>query len=179
MKLVILDRDGVINHDSDDYIKSPDEFIPIEGSLNAIAQLNHAGFTVVVASNQSGLARGLFDMDTLNRMHDKLHNLLQHEGGHIDAIFFCPHHPDDNCDCRKPLPGMLHQIAERFSVDLRNVTFIGDSLGDIKAAQAAGANFMLVKTGKGKRVIKKGEGIDNIAIFDNLADATAQLISIT
>ena len=147
-KLIILDRDGVINEDSDDYIKSPEEFIPIEGSLGAIAQLNHAGYKVVIASNQSGLARGLFDLDTLNRMHDKLHTLLQHEGGHIDAIFFCPHHPDDDCHCRKPRPGMLQEISQRFRAEPSEITFIGDTIGDIQAAQAANVQFMLVKTGK-------------------------------
>lgn len=180
MKLVILDRDGVINEDSDDYIKSPEEFIPIEGSLSAIAQLNHAGYRVVVASNQSGIARGFFDLDTLNRMHDKLHTLLQHEGGHIDAIFFCPHHPEEGCDCRKPKPGMLQEISERFKTDFTDITFIGDSVGDIRAAKAVDVDFMLVKTGKGKRTMKKHKKdnlLDNIPVFDNLSSAVKQLVS--
>ena len=180
MKLVILDRDGVINHDSDDYIKSPEEFIPIDGSLNAIAQLNHAGYKVVVCSNQSGIGRGYFDLDTLNRMHDKLHTLLQHEGGHIDAILFCPHHPDDGCDCRKPKPGMIKEARTRFNIPSSDITFIGDTLSDLKAANAAEINFMLVKTGKGKRTLKKhkkDEILDGVPVFDDLSDAVHHLMS--
>ena len=177
MKLIILDRDGVINQDSDEFIKSPDEFIPIEGSLEAIAQLNHAGYTVVVATNQSGIARGLFDIETLNRMHEKLRRLLNGFGGRIDAIFFCPHEPDDGCDCRKPLPGMLTQIAERFSTGLKDVPAVGDSLRDLQSAKQAGAIPVLVRTGKGERTIKsleksepEIEAIGNVAIFDDLSD---------
>src|SRR5690606_15356620 len=130
MRLVILDRDGVINEDSDAYIKSPDEWIPIPGSLEAIARLNRAEYRVVVASNQSGLARGLFDADTLSRIHEKMHRALADVGGAVDAVFFCPHGPDDECDCRKPRPGLLQDIARRLNVSLRGVPAVGDSLRD-------------------------------------------------
>lgn len=169
MKLIILDRDGVINEDSDDYIKSPEEFIPIPGSLEAIARLNHADYTVMVATNQSGIARGLFDIDTLNRMHDKLRRLLNTCGGHIDGIVFCPHAPDVGCDCRKPQPGMLHEIALRLDVSLRGVPFIGDSLKDIQTAQSVSAYPILVKTGKGEETLATGCVSQDIPVFDNLA----------
>ena len=136
MKLIILDRDGVINEDSDDYIKSTDEFIPLPDSLEAIARLNHAGYTVMVATNQSGIARGLFSIDTLNAIHSKLRRELSTYGGRVDGIFFCPHGPDDHCDCRKPAPGLLYEIAERTGRSLEGVPAVGDSLRDIQAAQA-------------------------------------------
>ena len=151
--LVILDRDGVINQDSDDFIKSADEFVPILGSLEAIARLNKAGFRVVIATNQSGVARGLFDLQTLALIHDKLRRLLAAVDGHIDGIFFCPHGPKDGCDCRKPLPGLLEQIAEEFATNLENVPVIGDSLRDLQSAIAVGAKPILVRTGKGERTI--------------------------
>ena len=128
MKLVILDRDGTINEDSDDYIKSPAEWVPIPGSLEAIARLNHAGWHTVIASNQSGLARGLFDMATLNAIHARMNRELAAFGGRIDAIFFCPHMPDDGCRCRKPKPGLLELIGERYGVELTETYMVGDSL---------------------------------------------------
>jgi D-glycero-D-manno-heptose 1,7-bisphosphate phosphatase len=134
--LIILDRDGVINEDSDEYIKSPDEFIPIAGSLEAIAKLNRAGYTIVVATNQSGIARGYFDEPTLHAMHDKLRTLLAAEGGRIDRIYYCPHGPDNHCDCRKPKPGLLQQILKDYPVDPADAIAIGDSLRDLQAAQA-------------------------------------------
>ncbi len=149
LKLVILDRDGTINEDSDDFVKSPDEWLPLPGSLEAIARLNHAGWHVVVASNQSGLGRGLFDVSTLNAMHAKMHKLLAAVGGRVDAIFYCPHGPEDACRCRKPEPGLFEQIAERFGVDLRNVPAVGDSARDILAGVAVGCEPHLVLTGKG------------------------------
>jgi D-glycero-D-manno-heptose 1,7-bisphosphate phosphatase len=149
MKLVILDRDGVINFDSDRYIKSPAEWKPIPGSLQAIARLTQAGYRVVIASNQSGIDRGLFDMDTLNAIHDKMHNAVIAAGGRIDAIFYCPHSSDSDCDCRKPKPGMFERIAERFNTDLADAYAIGDSLRDLQAAVAAGAQPVLVLSGKG------------------------------
>jgi D-glycero-D-manno-heptose 1,7-bisphosphate phosphatase len=133
MKLVILDRDGVINHDSDQFIKSPDEWKPIPGSLEAIARLSQAGYRVVVATNQSGVGRGLFDMATLNAIHDKMHKAVMHAGGRIDAIFFCPHAADADCNCRKPRSGMIEAIAERYNVELGEVPAIGDSLRDLEA----------------------------------------------
>lgn len=152
MKLVILDRDGTINEDRDDYVKSPDEWIPIPGALEAIARLNHAGWHAVVASNQSGIGRGLFDMSTLNAMHLKLHQLLAKQGGRIDAVFFCPHTPTDGCDCRKPMPGLFRQIGERYGVDLTQVPVVGDVLRDLQAGSSAGCQPHLVRTGKAARM---------------------------
>jgi D-glycero-D-manno-heptose 1,7-bisphosphate phosphatase len=148
-KLVILDRDGTINQDSDDFIKSPEEWIPLPGALEAIARLNHAGWQVVVASNQSGLGRGLFDMATLNAMHAKMNKHLSAVGGRIDAVFFCPHGPEDKCPCRKPLPGLFEQIAERLGMDLKGTHVVGDSLRDLQAGVAVGCTPHLVHTGKG------------------------------
>ena len=150
MKLIILDRDGVINVDSDQFIKSPEEWKPIPGALEAIARLNQWGWRVVVASNQSGVGRGLFGMDTLNAINDKMVRSLAQVGGRLDAIFFCPHAADSTCDCRKPKPGLLLQIGERFNVDLAGVPVVGDSLRDLQAAVAAGAKPYLVLTGKGE-----------------------------
>jgi D-glycero-D-manno-heptose 1,7-bisphosphate phosphatase len=177
MKLIILDRDGVINEDSDAFIKSPDEFIPIPGSLQAITRLKQAGYTVVIATNQSGIARGLLDIDTLNQIHDKLHSLLNELGVFIDGIFFCPHGPDDGCQCRKPKPGLMHEIADRLAVDLNNVPAIGDSLRDIQAAQAVGARPILVKTGKGIRTLAQGEDLEDIPVFNDLAAAVDAILS--
>ena len=156
MKLIVLDRDGVINQDSDAFVKSPDEWIALPGSLAAIARLSQAGYTVVVASNQSGVARGLFDMATLNAIHAKLHRELAQTGGAVDAIFLCPHGPDDGCACRKPLPGMYHDIARRYDIDLAGVPAVGDSLRDLQAAAAAGCTPWLVLTGNGAKT-RQGE----------------------
>ncbi len=176
MKLIILDRDGVINQDSDNFIKSVDEFIPLPGSIEAIARLCQAGFHVAIATNQSGIARGYYGIDTLNAMHDKLRSELANHGGSIDMIAFCPHGPDDNCDCRKPLPGMYRAIAGRFDTSLKGVPVVGDSLRDLQAAQSVGASPMLVKTGKGERTLEKGEGLDGIPVYDDLADAVSALL---
>lgn len=148
MKLVILDRDGTINEDRDDYVKSPDEWTPVPGALEAIARLNHNGWHTVVASNQSGIGRGLFDMATLNAMHAKMHQMLAKHGGRIDAVFFCPHTPEDACDCRKPMPGLFRQIGERFGVDLADVPVVGDVQRDLEAGVAVGCEPHLVRTGK-------------------------------
>jgi D-glycero-D-manno-heptose 1,7-bisphosphate phosphatase len=152
VKLVILDRDGTINEDRDDYVKAPEEWVPLPGALEAIARLNHAGWHTVVASNQSGIGRGLFDMATLNAMHLKMHQLLAREGGRIDAVFFCPHTPEDGCDCRKPLPGLFQQIGQRYGVDLDDVPVVGDVLRDLQAGAAAGCRPHLVRTGKAARM---------------------------
>lgn len=149
MKLVIMDRDGTINADSPDFIKTPDEWMPLPGALDAIARLNHAGWHVAVATNQSGLGRGLFDVASLNAMHTKMHKLLALMGGKVDAIFYCPHTPDDNCNCRKPAPGLFEQIGERFGIDLKGVPVVGDSLRDVVAGAAAGCEPHLVCTGHG------------------------------
>jgi len=148
MKLIILDRDGTINEDRDDYVKTVDEWVPVPGALEAIARLNHAGWHTVVATNQSGLGRGLFDMTTLNAMHLKMNQMLARQGGRIDAVFFCPHAPTDGCDCRKPLPGLFEQIGERFGVDLADVICVGDTLRDIQAGAAVGCKTHLVRSGQ-------------------------------
>ena len=174
-KLIILDRDGVINHDSDQYIKSPDEWRPIPGSLDAIARLNRCGYRVVVATNQSGIGRGLFDMDTLNAIHDKMMRAVALAGGRIDAIFFCPHTNGDDCDCRKPKAGMLEEIAARFSMDLSGTPAVGDSLRDLQAASAVGAQPILVLTGKGGKT-KAAPGLPpGTLVFENLAAASTHL----
>jgi D-glycero-D-manno-heptose 1,7-bisphosphate phosphatase len=175
MKLVVLDRDGVINLDSDQYIKSPAEWTPIPGSLEAIARLTQAGFRVVVATNQSGLGRGLFDMATLNAMHDKMHKAVGQLGGRIDAVFFCPHAQDTGCACRKPKPGMLLEIAERFKLALTGVPVIGDSLRDLQAASAAGARPVLVLTGKGEKTLAAGGLPAGTEIHKDLAAAAVAL----
>lgn len=147
-KIIILDRDGTINHDSDDYVKTVDEWVPLPGAIEAMARLHHAGWHLVIASNQSGLGRGLFDVATLNQMHDKLNKALAAAGGRVDAIFYCPHTPDDHCHCRKPLPGLFEQIGDRFGVQLSEVHAVGDTLRDAQAATAAGCQAHLVRTGK-------------------------------
>jgi D-glycero-D-manno-heptose 1,7-bisphosphate phosphatase len=149
MKLVILDRDGTINADSQEYIKSAAEWVPLPGAIEAIARLNHAGWHVVVATNQAGLGRGLFDVAALNAMNAKMHKLLAAQGGRVDAVFYCPHTPDDACSCRKPLPGLFEQIGERFGVDLHGVPVVGDQLRDLQAGVAVGCEPHLVFTGKG------------------------------
>lgn len=174
-KLIILDRDGVINHDSDLFIKSPEEWKPIPGSLEAIARLNQYGWRVVVASNQSGVGRGLFGMDTLNAIHDKMVKSLAALGGRLDAIFFCPHAADSTCECRKPKPGMYVDIGERLNVDLHGVPVIGDSLRDLDAAVAVGATPYLVMTGKGGRTLDEGGLPAGTRIFPDLAAVVAEL----
>ncbi len=176
MKLIILDRDGVINYDSDNYIKSVEEFIPLPGSLEAIARLNAAGYKVAIATNQSGIARGYYDVDTLHAMHRKLSTELAKIDGHIDYIAFCSHGPDDHCNCRKPLTGLLEEIAHHFRASLGGVPVVGDSLRDLQSAQAVGASPILVKSGKGERTIAKGEGIEAIPIFKDLATAVNHLL---
>jgi D-glycero-D-manno-heptose 1,7-bisphosphate phosphatase len=176
-KLIILDRDGVINYDSDQFIKSPEEWRPIPGSLEAIARLNHAGFRVVVATNQSGLGRGLFDTAAMIAVNEKLHKALAHVGGRIDAVFYCPHPADSDCSCRKPKPGLLIEIGRRFGVELTGVPCIGDSLRDLQAAQAVGAQPILVLSGKGEKTLREGSFPDNTVIFPDLAFAAAALLA--
>lgn len=176
MKLIILDRDGVINEDSDAFIKSPDEWIPIPGSVEAIGQLTKAGYTVVIATNQSGLGRGLFDITTLNAIHQKMLDAIKAAGGTVPVIMFCPHLPTDDCDCRKPRPGMFNTISERFDVELKGVPAVGDSLRDLQAALLAGCTPYLVLTGKGKQTLGKGGLPPGTQIFDSLAAVTTHLI---
>lgn len=177
VKLIILDRDGVINYDSNEYIKSPEEWRPIPGSLEAIARLNHAGFRVVVATNQSGLGRGLFDMAAMIAINEKLHRSLAHVGGRVDAVFYCPHTADSDCNCRKPKPGLLMEIGQRFGVELTGVPCVGDSLRDLQAAQAVGAQPILVLSGKGELTLRQGNFPSNTVIFPDLAFAAAALLA--
>ena len=176
MKLVILDRDGVINYDSAEFIKTPEEWKPIPGSLEAIARLHQAGYHVVVATNQSGVGRGLFDIATLSAIHDKMHKALTQAGGRVDAVFYCPHAQDANCGCRKPKPGLLEDIARRFNVDLAGVPCIGDSLRDLQAAAQVAAQPILVLTGKGKQTKAAGGLPVNTQVYADL-DAAVQSIA--
>lgn len=178
MKLIILDRDGVINYDSDDFIKTVDEWQPIEGSLRAIGQLCQAGYTVAVATNQSGISRGYYDIEELHGMHKKMAAMLEQYGGYVEAIFFCPHGPKDNCDCRKPKPGMLQEISARFQCGLNDVFYIGDTISDVRAALAAGAKPVLVRTGKGEKTLATADAneLANIPVYADLAAATDVLL---
>ena len=176
MKLCILDRDGVINYDSDQYIKSPAEWRPIPGSIEAIARLNQSGYRIAVATNQSGIGRGLFDMATLNAINDKMMELVFRQGGRIDALFFCPHTAAEGCGCRKPRTGMFEEIAARFHTDLKGVPIIGDSLKDLQSADAVGAQPILVLTGKGQKTRQEGGMPKKTLVFDSLADAARHLV---
>lgn len=178
MKLIILDRDGVINHDSDHFIKSPEEWIPIPGSLEAIARLNQADYHVVVCTNQSGIARGKFNIMTLNAIHQKMHSEAQAVGAEIDAVFFCPHAMDDHCDCRKPQPGMLTTIAKRFNAPLKGVPTVGDSLRDLQAGFVVGCKPYLVLTGKGIKTRDKGGLPPGTAIYPDLAAVVNHLLDV-
>ncbi len=179
LKLVILDRDGVINQDSDEYIKSPDEWIPIDGSLEAIANLRRAGIKVTVATNQSGVARGLFDHYTLAQIHQKMCLLAEEAGGFIDGVFFCPHGPEEGCHCRKPRVGMLEEIASEFATTLENVPFVGDSLKDIQAARTAGCLPFLVLTGKGQRTLDAlgQEELSTVHVMADLREAVQSILA--
>ena len=176
MKLIILDRDGVINYDSDQFIKSPEEWKPLPGSLEAIARLCQAGYRVVVATNQSGVGRGLFDMPTLNAIHEKMHKACAQAGGRIDAVFFCPHAADADCKCRKPKSGMIEEIAERYGMDLQGVLSVGDSLRDLEASVRLGAQPVLVLTGKGQKTQAKGGLPQGTQIYPDLAAVVATLV---
>jgi len=185
-KIIILDRDGVINYDSDYYIKSVDEFMPLPGSLDAIASLCHSGFKVFVATNQSGIARGLFSLKTLHSMHHKLQNLLAEKNAAIEQFYYCPHGPDDHCLCRKPKPGLIQQIAREHLpnglADLHDVYVIGDSRRDLQAGMKAGTKIALVKTGKGKRTLKQISDqalyeFDQLRVYEDLAEFTRKFLS--
>ena len=176
MKLIILDQAGVINQSSDTFIKTPDEWIPISGSLEAIARLTHSGYRVVIATNQSGIGRGLLDMATYNAINDKMYKAVNQAGGRIDAIFFCPHTSADKCSCRKPATGLYEEIMQRYGINLKNIPAIGDSLKDLQAAAAVGAIPILVLTGKGQTTLAKEEIPANTQIFENLAMAVDALV---
>ena len=186
MKLIILDRDGVINHDRSDYVKSADECVPVDGSIEAIARLHQAGYTVVVATNQSGLARGIFDLDDLEAIHHKLTRLVEEQGGEISAIFYCPHAPEDNCKCRKPKTGLLDAIEAEFNTSVEGVHFVGDTLRDVQAGESKGCKPMLVKTGKGTATLEDLQQttdpematlLTRLPVFENLAAAADELLS--
>ena len=174
MRLVILDRDGVINQESEAFIKTPEEWIPLPGSIEAIARIYKSGYTVVVASNQSGIARHLLSLDTLAAIHRRMKREVEAAGGKIDSIFFCPHGPGDHCDCRKPKPGLFKQIAARYKVSLRDIPMIGDSERDLQAARAVGGRPMLVKTGNGLKTLDEDHDVEEV--YDDLAAAVAQLL---
>ncbi len=175
-KLLILDRDGVINEDRPDFIKSPEEWLPIPGSLEAIGELTRAGWTIVVATNQSCIGRGIIDIDMLNRIHAKMHRAVVNAGGHIDAIFFCPHAPDTGCECRKPAPGMVQDIARRFRVDVDECLMVGDSLRDLQAVSRAGGQALLVRTGNGRKTEAAGDLPAGTRVYDDLAAVCASLL---
>lgn len=173
---VLLDRDGVINEDSDNYIRSASEWNPIQGSLEAIALLNENGYKIAVVTNQSGLSRGYFDYSELEKIHTKMRRLAKESGGEIDAIYYCPHGPDEGCNCRKPKTGLFEQFSKEKGVKLENVPFIGDTLSDIQAGRSVGAIPLLVKTGKGKRTLRNNPGLI-IPVFENLYEAAEFIIS--
>lgn len=176
--LIILDRDGVINVDSDDYIKSPKEWEPIAHSLSAIARLNEAGHTVVVATNQSGVGRGYFTQQTLDAIHEKMREELAAVGGHLQGIYFCPHSPDDHCACRKPKAGLLLDIARDFKADLKQAYVVGDSLRDIQAAHTVGALPILVRTGKGKKTLQEGDkALEGVPVYKDLAAFVGAIVA--
>ena len=178
LKLVVLDRDGVINQDSREFVKSADEWLPLPGSIDAIATLSQAGFAVAVASNQSGLAHGLFDEAALRAIHQKLRALVVAAGGCVNKIVYCPHGPDDDCDCRKPKPGLLQKIGVHFSHDMANVPFIGDALRDLEAARSIGARPILVRTGNGVSASESlPSSLCDVEIYDDLAAAAAALVA--
>jgi len=176
MPFIILDRDGVINYDSDDYIKSPAEWRPIPGSLEAIAHLNRAGFRVLIATNQSGVARGFYDLETLSAIHEKLLQQLTAVGGYVEEIFYCPHHPTDGCVCRKPQPGLIEQMQKKYAIHLASTYLIGDSITDVQVAKQTGCQPILVLSGKGERMLKQHPELATTLCFDNLASAAEYIV---
>lgn len=176
MKLVILDRDGVINHDSTTYIKSPEEWRPISGSLEAIAHLHQNGYIICVATNQAGIGRGLYSQQDLERIHHKMMQSVADSGGKITRVFYCPHHPDDDCPCRKPRPGLIYQIADYLQAPVEGVPLVGDKLSDIQAAVVAGCKPILVKTGVSDQAMTPLP-YSGVPIYLNLAAAAAAIIS--
>lgn len=177
--LIVLDRDGVINEDSDDFIKSPEEWQPVPGSLEAISRLSHAGWQVVVATNQSGVARGLYSLDTLHAIHHKMHQAVQAAGGRISAVFFCPHLSDAGCTCRKPRTGLLEDIAQRTGRSLDGVPLVGDSLRDLQAGHAMSMDLHLVRTGKGERTLAAAAGPDSAKSLPPRTQVHDSLLSVS
>jgi len=177
IKLIVLDRDGVINEDLERPVSHPDEWVPIAGSLEAIARLHQTGWHVAVATNQSGIGRELFDINMLQDIHRRMHELVHQAGGKIDVVAFCPHSESTECDCRKPAPGMLYTISERLDVDLSSVVLVGDSLRDVQAAMAAAAIPVIVRTGKGQKTLDNHKGLEHIPAFDDLASYVDHLLA--
>jgi D-glycero-D-manno-heptose 1,7-bisphosphate phosphatase len=179
-RLVILDRDGVINEDSDDYIKSPEEWEPVPGSIDAIARLSQAGYLVAVATNQSGLARGYFDEVTLANIHNLMNAMVEEAGGRIDVVCYCPHHPDDACECRKPLPGLLNQIEQALDISVADAWYVGDTLKDIQAARNKSCKPILVRSGKGSATEARlsSKDLAQVPVFDNLAEAASYILAL-
>ena len=179
MQLVILDRDGVINVDSSDYIRNPNEWHPIPGSLEAIAALHRRDRSVVVATNQAGIGRGLFAPTDLAQIHSKMSTMVDAAGGCIERIFFCPHHPDDDCDCRKPKPGLVRQLETALHISAQGAPFVGDSLRDMQCALAAGCEPVLVLTGNGRKARTEAEALGVRHIFPDLAAAVPTLLALS
>ncbi len=177
MKLIVLDRDGVINEDMERPVADPDEWIPLPGSLEAIARLHQAGWHVAVATNQSGISRGLLALDTLHAIHQRMHETVNKAGGKIDVVAFCPHKDSDQCSCRKPAPGMLYTISERLNIDLSTVVVVGDSLRDMQAAMATAAKPVMVRTGKGQKTLDNNKGLEHIPAYDDLASYVNTLLA--
>ncbi len=177
MKLIVLDRDGVINEDMERPVADPNEWTPIPGSLEAIARLHQAGWHVAVATNQSGLSRGLLALDTLHAIHQRMHETVNQAGGKIDVVAFCPHKDSDQCACRKPAPGMLYTISERLNIDLSSVVVVGDSLRDMQAAMATAAKPVMVRTGKGQKTLDNNKGLEHIPAYDDLASYVSVLLA--
>lgn len=175
LRLVVLDRDGVINRESGDFIRSPDEWVPLPGAAEAIARLTAAGYSVVVATNQSGVGRGLFSLDTLAAIHRKMTATIEAAGGRLTGIFVCAHAPGEGCDCRKPLPGLMHQIEAAYGVRLAGRPAVGDSARDLRAAQAVGARAILVRTGNGRQTEAQLANEPGIEVYDDLAAVAAVL----
>lgn len=178
MKLILLDRDGVINDEVDGYVRSADDWVPIEGSIDAIARLTQADYRVVVVTNQSGIARGLLTIEDLQAIHRKMHETIAGSGGKIDAVFICPHKPDDDCSCRKPRPGLLKSIMDRLDTDLVGVPLVGDSLRDVQSAMVVGANPVLVRTGHGAATLEQNLHLDKVQVFDDLSGFVDQLLGV-
>lgn len=176
MKLIVLDRDGVINEARDDVIKAPQDFVPIEGSLEAIARLSQHDYRVVVITNQSGIAHGLLTVDEVSKVHAHMQQLVASFGGRIDAILFCPHAPDDDCSCRKPKPGMLHDLMERLKIELTDVPLVGDSLRDLQTAMVVGATPVLVKTGHGAATLDENKHLDSVEVYEDLSGFVEQML---
>jgi D-glycero-D-manno-heptose 1,7-bisphosphate phosphatase len=181
MKLIILSRDGVINHGSTSLIKSADEWTPIVGSLQAMGRLYQAGYTLVIATNQSGIARGLYDVQTLHAIHEKMARMLEQYGGQVESVFFCPHGPDEGCDCRKPKDGLFRDIMTRYQRDLKDVPAVGDALRDIQAARSAGAQPILVRTGKGEYTLQSADAkeLKGVPVYKDLMELADALLAET